>query len=71
MFALSINVAYQQKMELCNMSKIVHLSSQNARFIRDFISLACKFNALKIKSHSLLDDPRTRYRDIANHTAIH
>ena len=55
------------------MSKMVHVSSQkkHARFIRDFISLACKFNALEKTSHSLLDDPRTRYQDIANNTAIH
>ena len=42
------------------MSKMVHASriKRHVRHIRDFISLACKFNALEKKSHSLFDDPR-------------
>ena len=27
-------------------------------YVRDFISLACKFNALEKRFHSLLDNPR-------------
>ena len=48
-------------MELCNISKRVHVSSQKDMLgmYHIFISLACKFNVLEKKSHSLLDDPRT------------
>ena len=48
-------------MKMCNSPKMVHVNSQkrHASFEHDFISLACRFIALKKKSHSLLDDPHT------------
>ena len=43
------------------MSKMVHVSSQKD-MPGMYDILACKFNVLEKKSHSLLDDPRTIHK---------